>query len=289
MTATLSDPDIEAVSRLVQERAGIVLGPCKRSLVEARLLRLMRRHGLHDASALRGLLVLPEAEAFRTELVEVMTTNVTAFFREPAHFDAMVEAIPAWRAKIRAGGRLRLWSAGCASGEEAYSMAATLLHHWPDCEQADLRILATDLSPSMIGKARAGTYPMTAPPDIPALHGILSPVPESGAVSVRASARRLIRFEVLNLLAHWPFRGPFDAIFCRNVVIYFDEATRNRLWLRFAGRMEPGGMLCLGHAERIDEARLPQFQRCGITRYRRTDIPVPAGPGDQPTEVNACP
>lgn len=289
MTVAVPAEAIDAVSHLVRERAGIVLGPGKRSLVEARLLRLMRRHGLTDASALRDLLSLPQNEDLRRAIVESMTTNVTAFFREPAHFDALAEAIPSWQAKLRAGGRIRLWSAGCASGEEAYSMAATLLHHWPDCARADLRILATDLSSAMIRKARAGIYPAGDLPENPALHRVLSPTADRDSLSVSPEARRLIRFETLNLLGDWPFRGRFDAIFCRNVVIYFDEPTRERLWLRFAAQMEPGGMLCLGHAERIDEARQPQFERCGITRYRRSGAPLPADAGAQFPKVSACP
>lgn len=167
-------------------------------------------------------------------------------------------------------------------------MAATVLLHWPDAQTVDLRILATDLSPAMIQRARDGLYPAR---DFvtPALVAIAQPGPAAELVSIAPSARRLIHFAELNLFKDWPFRGMFDAIFCRNVVIYFDEPSRIQLWLRFAARMETGAVLCLGHAERIDEAQLPQFERCGVTRYRRTEVPVPDGIFVQPLKVNACP
>jgi chemotaxis protein methyltransferase CheR len=171
---------------------------------------------------------------------------------------------------------VRIWSAGTSTGQEAYSIAATLLDAAPELGHHDVLILATDIDPQVIDHARTGVYDRRllgeAPPQ--KLLRFVQDGPQPGTVSMAPALREMIRFEVLNLLEPWPFRGTFDIIFCRNVVIYFDAETRRRLWTRFAERLPHNGILILGHSERMDPALDRLFEPVGITQYRRTGHPV---------------
>jgi len=271
--AVMSDADFEAFTRLIHHQTGIVITDAKRSMLVSRLSRRLRKLGLADFSSYRRLLESKESEAERRELVSVITTNVTSFFREPVHFDRLKEMIPAFAERARNGERIRLWSAGCSSGEEPYSIALTLREHWRDLSGVDLRILATDIDPEMVAHARRGQYSAQqigdSPPDI--LRRNTTRAADSNSHMVNPALREHLRFEELNLLGPWPFKGTFDVIFCRNVVIYFDGPTRKRLWKRFAERLRPGGALFIGHSERVD-AELETFLRPdGVTQYQRTD------------------
>jgi chemotaxis protein methyltransferase CheR len=276
--ATLSDADFAAISGRIHRDTGIVIGEAKRSMLISRLARRLRQLALPDFATYARLLDSAEGEDERLALVSAITTNVTGFFREPHHFDALTRMLPDLVARVRAGGRVRLWSAGCSTGQEAYSIAATLLHGAPGLGQGDLRILATDIDPQVIDQARRGVFDRRLLGDsAPApLRRFVQDGPGSGQFALAPELQALIRFEVLNLLGPWPFTGGFDVIFCRNVVIYFDTETRRRLWARFAGRLAPGGTLFLGHSERMDPELEPLFAPAGITQYRRTAQPAPS-------------
>lgn len=269
----LTDAEFGAISQRIHRETGIVIGAAKRSMLIARLAHRLRLLGLPDFAAYTRLLDSPEGEDERRALVSAITTNVTKFFREPHHFDALAELAPDLIARARAGGRVRLWSAGCSTGQEPYSIAATLLDHAPDIARHDLRILATDIDPQVIETARRGRYDARAlgRDTPPLMRRFLQEEPE-GQVSVSPKLGALVRFETLNLLDPWPFTGKFDIVFCRNVVIYFDADTRHGLWLRFASRILPGGHIFLGHSERMDSRFDPYFAPSGITHYRRTDL-----------------
>lgn len=273
----LTDAQFAAITRRIHQETGIVIGAAKRSLLISRLAHRLRQLSLPDFAAYAALLDRPgdEGEDERLALVSAITTNVTRFFREPHHFEALSDMAPALIARARAGGRVRIWSAGCSTGQEPYSIAATLIERAPDIARYDLRILATDIDTKVIETARRGVYDARAvADDTPVqIRRHLHPSP-GGQVEVAQNLKDLIRFEPLNLLETWPFSGQFDLLFCRNVVIYFDAETRHRLWRRFASRIVPDGQLFLGHSERMDTRLDPYFVPCGITRYRRTGLPL---------------
>ena len=202
-------------------------------------------------------------------MIGAMTTNVTKFFRESHHFDHLAGAVlPQLAAAARAGGRVRIWSAACSSGEEPYSIALTLLNAIPDAANLDILILASDLDPDMLARAEAGSYPAERLSDIPAnLRGRHVETRRDGTFRIQDSVRSLIRFRHLNLLHDWPMPGSFDVIFCRNVMIYFDQPTQDDIWRRFAKRMRPNGTLYIGHSERIVTSGIP-FTLIGQTAYR---------------------
>ena len=274
----MSDAEFSRISGHIHRETGIVISPSKRSMLVSRLSRRLRHLGLRDFAAYADLIGRAEGDAERMELVSAITTNVTSFFREPHHFKALADLMPDLAARLQAGGRVRLWSAGCSTGQEPYSLAATILEHMPDAAGRDLRILATDIDPKVITEARRGQYSQRAIGDNPSplLTRVLRKSDTPGEYVVADTLRALIRFEVLNLLEPWPFQGEFDVIFCRNVVIYFDRDTRIRLWSRFADRIPAGGMLFLGHSERMDTQIDALFTSAGLTQYKRTALPVSA-------------
>lgn len=280
ITFDLSDTEFAMITARIHRETGIVIGTAKRSMLIARLAHRLRHLGLTDFGAYTRLLDSPDGEGERRALVSAITTNVTQFFREPHHFDALADLTPALIQRAKAGGRVRLWSAGCSTGQEAYSIAATILEKAPDIERHDLRILATDIDAEVIARAKAGVYERHLLGDNPpaALRRCLEDGPAAGQVRIAGKLHALLRFEVLNLLEPWPFQGRFDVIFCRNVVIYFDADTRHNLWRRFAGRTVTDGTLFIGHSERMDARLEPLFAPCGITQYRRTALSVPETP-----------
>jgi len=283
----MSSDDFSSITRRIHADTGIVIGAAKRSMLVARLSHRLTSLGLPDFAAYARLLDSPAGMDERRALVSAITTNVTRFFREPHHFDVLSAKAPALLEKARAGGRIRLWSAGCSTGEEAYSIAAALLEHAPGIGRHDVRILATDIDPRVVDTARSGRYRADQTgTDIPAYFrrhfnvgdrdGTLVPAPDVAG---------MIRFEVLNLMDPWPFAGMFDVVFCRNVVIYFDAETRKRLWMRLAAQIVTGGTLFVGHSERLDPELQPLFEPSGITQYTRTGLRSPAGPARPETQL----
>jgi chemotaxis protein methyltransferase CheR len=210
-------------------------------------------------------------------MIAALTTNVTRFFREPHHFDHLRQHVaPRIMHAARAGARVRLWSAACSSGEEPYSIALTLLDAIPDVVRCDVKILATDIDPNVLAKARAGVYRDDATSPIPsALRDRWMIRDREGAETmwrVCDEARAMISFKELNLIGAWPMQGRFDVIFCRNVVIYFEEATQIFLWDRFKNVLMRDGRLYIGHSERIDSSA---FESDGLTIYKPTHGGMP--------------
>jgi chemotaxis protein methyltransferase CheR len=245
------DPDhFLRISDLLHRQCGISLHDGKQALVKARLVKRLLQLGMHGFDEyLRYLEADRSGDELRT-MVDVLTTNKTSFFREPQQFAFLRgELIPReWRQRAR----LRLWSAGCSSGEEPYSLAITLREELPD--RLDVRILATDISDRVMKKAREARYDLDALADVPppTLRRHFNRVHDhEGLYEVAEPTRSLVKLARLNLLAVWPMRGPFDAIFCRNVMIYFDPATREQLVGRFWTLLRPGGHLFLGAAESL--------------------------------------
>jgi chemotaxis protein methyltransferase CheR len=259
--------DFETIAGILHQRAGISLPATKGALVYARLVKRLRLLGLESFSDYCALLTEPGGEEESEVVLRALTTNVTRFFREPHHFDDLYSHLVGLALEVRAGGRLRLWSAGCSTGQEPYSMALTLLSVFPDAAQLDIKILASDIDTDVLETGRLALYQEEELDAVPAnLRGELEHS-AGGVWRVGAAARDLVTFKELNLnAAVWPMSGMFQAVFCRNVAIYFDEATQERLWQRFAPIAAPNGRLYVGHSERVDD---PTFQSCGLTAYRR--------------------
>lgn len=269
----IDDATFAAIARIVHADCGIVLSASKKHLVVSRLTRRLRELQLRDFAEYRKSLEGTEADAERRKLVSLVTTNVTQFFREKHHFDSLRSLVfPDLIDRARRGGKVRIWSAGCSTGEEPYSIAMCLLEQFSDAGHYDIRIIGTDIDPCVIETARNGEYDDVACDRLPALMRDRYFVPVAGTdgrYRLKDGPRSLVAFAEQNLLAHWPLQGPFDVIFCRNVVIYFDDATERKLWSRFTDHLAPGGHLFLGHSERADKNAMRRLTPIGVTHYRR--------------------
>lgn len=268
----LGDAEFDFIRHVIVENAGIVLGPNKRQLVQGRLARRLRELGLPSYEAYCDHVRESGPEEL-VGLINALTTNVTAFFRENHHFDALASyMIPEAMQRNQATRRVRIWSAGCSTGEEPYCLAMVASEGLPSGARWDMKILATDIDSDVIATAKQGIYPLerlTAVPQDRLRRCFRKGVgANAGQALIQPDIARLISFRTLNLQQPWPMKGPFDIIFCRNVMIYFDQATRERLVARFAELLTPGGYLCLGHSESIHAGTAP-FRLVGKTIYRR--------------------
>ncbi|PZF76566.1 chemotaxis protein [Aestuariivirga litoralis] len=263
--------DFAFIATTLYEDAGISLPASKANLVYSRLAKRLRALGLESFRDYCELVGSDEGSEERTQMIAALTTNVTRFFREPHHFDHLRRKVvePA-AAEIRQGRRLRIWSAGCSSGQEPYSIALTLLSVIPDARAYDVRILATDINPIVLEQARKATYPAEEVVSVPAdmRKSWMEPT-GIGTLRLDEAPRGLVSFRPLNLIGSWPMKGPFDAVFCRNVVIYFDEKTQMRLLTRLSSLLRPGGYLYLGHSERMVGPAEALFRLEGTTTYRK--------------------
>jgi chemotaxis protein methyltransferase CheR len=263
-----SDADFRALTQVAYRAAGISLSESKRNLLYSRLSRRLRQLGLESFAAYRALLDSDTAEI--ESFINSISTNHTKFFRESHHFEHLRThvALP-FAQKARMAKRLRIWSAGCSSGEEPYTIAVVLKREIPDLAVHDVKILATDIDTEVLAKAARGYFAAKATEDMPRGYQEFFRADKAGdRVSVADDVREAIAFRRLNLMDEWPFRGPFDAIFCRNVMIYFDAPTKTRLIERFTQMLRPGGWLYIGHSESLIGSH-PGLQSLGRTVYRR--------------------
>lgn len=265
--------DFGRISTILHDDTGIKLTPAKAALVYSRLAKRLRLLGLSDFGQYCALISGPEGASERNAMCAALTTNVTRFFREPHHFEHLRATMaPIWRRRLAAGGRLRIWSAACSSGEEPYSVALSLLAALPESAAGDVRILATDINREKLEIGRRGSYGLEALQDVPVdwRRRWFDSATGAGLRRICEHARALVAFRELNLVGQWPMRSTFDAIFCRNVVIYFDTDTRDRLWQRMAEILEPDGVLYIGHSERISGPATALLEATGVTTFRRT-------------------
>lgn len=275
----LSTADFRRIATMLQGDAGIVLHDGKAALVYSRLAKRFRKLELNSFEAYCDLIADPVNIEERRAMLAALTTNVTRFFREPHHFEHLRTAIlPPLLQAARHGKRVRIWSAASSSGQEPYSIALTILQETPDAAEFDIRVLATDIDPNMVAAGQAAVFADTLAADIaPEMRRRwFEPAPGDTA-SLRAgpALRRLVAFKELNLIGRWPMQGRFHAIFCRNVVIYFEEAMQAQLWARMVPLLEPEGVLYIGHSERVSGEATPAFRNDGITTYRL----LPGGAG----------
>ncbi|WP_156839998.1 CheR family methyltransferase [Novosphingobium aquimarinum] len=267
-----SPRDFAAVSEIVYSRVGIVLAEGKALLVYSRLAPRVRETGAVTFANYVELLRDDEVELNRA--LASLTTNHTFFYREAHHFEHFEEHTrPNLIANLNRRVPVRMWSAGCSSGEEVYSLIMTMLGTdriaGQSIARGDLKVLASDIAPHALAKAEAAVYEAKD----------LKPVPNElreawtskagDEVTISPVARSLVRFRSLNLLGDWPMAGKFDVIFCRNVMIYFDQPTKERLISRFLDALKPDGLLYIGHSERVTGPAADRVQLVGPTVYRR--------------------
>ena len=267
--SVLTAQQLRAIAGVLHRETGIEVADAKIALVSSRLAKRLRALRLPNFAAYCRLIEGKEGAQERGHMISALTTNVTRFFREPHHFDDLRSWLAGdLGARARRREPVRLWSAGCSTGEEPYSIALTVMETLPDAPSLDVKILATDLDPVVLRRAEAGRYPARALADVPrtlcerhfepdGADGFVAGPPLRGLVTVRP----------LNLIRPWPVRGPFDVIFCRNVTIYFDTATQGEIWGRFATLLRPDGRLYIGHSERLSGPATETLRLRGTTIY----------------------
>jgi len=270
LTTELTDAQFASMSQLVKRIAGINLHEGKRELVKSRLAKRLRHLGMRDFDEYIEYLAADTTAGELTAMLDAISTNLTSFFRENAHFEFLAtEVLGGWNASRRP---LRAWSAGCSSGEEAYSLAICLQEHLPQPARRDVKILATDLSTRVLTRAAGGVYEAERLENLSAAlrQRYFTPVTHEGrrCFQVNDTIRRMITFGRLNLMEPWPMRGPFDLIFCRNVMIYFDKATQGALVNRFSDLLTSDGLLFIGHSESLTGIR-HCFRYVQPTIYRK--------------------
>lgn len=270
---SLSRDDFRRISSMIHEEAGIYLPETKAALVYARLAKRLRTLHLEAFRDYCALIESPEGERERREMLAALTTNVTRFYREPHHFEHLKSRIlQPIVGEIQHGRRLRIWSAASSTGQEPYSTALTILSVLPEAARLDVKVLATDIDPYVIETGKAGVYNEAQVEGVPAdqRKRFFEPVSVDGKPHWRVgeAMRALVSFRQLNLIGDWPMRGQFEAIFCRNVVIYFDEPTQQKIWRNFLPRLAPGGALYIGHSERVSGSAAEKLASDGISTYR---------------------
>ena len=266
-----TDKDFKFIQDLVGERTGIVLSDIKRTMVYSRVVRRIRKCGISSFTEYCELL----KDGDESELIEftnAITTNLTSFFREPHHFDYLKNTVlPELEAQKR-DKRIRIWSAGCSSGEEPYSIAMTVHDYFKDKPGWDIKILATDLDYEMVARAASGVYKEDRVTGLDKNH--LRNYVKKGKGSLQGSVKMdsrlmdMITFKQLNLLHEWPMKGPFDFMFCRNVVIYFNKDTQKVLFDRYADLLPDNAALFIGHSESLFKVT-KRFKLIGQTIYRK--------------------
>jgi chemotaxis protein methyltransferase CheR len=264
-----SDRDFRFLASLVSGRTGIILSDNKKNMVYSRLTRRLRALKLSSFAEYCELVEKDTGDEM-SNLVNAITTNLTSFFREEHHFEHLREHIllPIYN-KSPANRRIRIWSAGCSAGMEAYSIAMTIRSVFKNMNGWDIRILATDIDTNMLNTGKNGKYSIEQLAKIPKHYHPHVKISEGNdQFTVSEELRNMVAFKPLNLLEEWPMSGKFDAVFCRNVVIYFDKPTQARLFNRMADFIKDDGWLYIGHSENLNNV-CDRFQPIGHTIYRK--------------------
>jgi chemotaxis protein methyltransferase CheR len=263
--------DFDFLRQLSNAKTGIVVTDDKFDMFYSRLARRVRALGLKDFASYCDYLEQSSDEGEVIELVNAITTNLTAFFRENHHFEFLADtALPEAIARNQGTRQLRIWSAGCSTGEEPYSLAITLHEQGAKLSQWDARILASDIDSNVLAHAQAGIYAMSRVENLPSqrlkAYFQRGRGTHSGKARVKDLLRRYLHFELINLMNPLPVEQQ-DIIFCRNVIIYFDKDTKKRLVERFADALVDGGYLFIGHSESLFKVT-DRFELIGHTIYR---------------------
>jgi len=246
--------------QLIYNESGIWLGPQKQALLTSRLARRLRTLGLSTMSEYFRLVTQTDQQHERSVMLDCITTNETHFFREPRHFDYLAqEVIPRWKQEAEVGKRIRhvnVWCAGCSTGEEPYSLAMLFLRHLPAEAGWFPQILASDISTRVVEKAREATFPIEKANEIPKdylrAYMLKGTKESSGTMRAVPELQKIVRFARINLFADsYPVQGTFDLIFCRNVLIYFDDRSKQKVVAGLVRHLSPSGLLFVGHSEHL--------------------------------------
>lgn len=264
---SLSEREFSRIKARVYKVAGISLSDAKRTLVVSRLSKVVRALGLSSFDSYVDHLERGGSAQDSQEFVNALTTNLTRFYREDHHFDHLRTYVAGLISSKPRGARIRIWSAGCSTGQEPYTIGMDLLGAFPELKRWDFKILATDIDTAVIAKAARGIYPENETAGLSPER--LKPFQRlgDGTVKVPDAVRELISFKPLNLIGQWPMKGPFDAIFCRNVAIYFDKPTQGEVFGRFSKLLAPDAFLYIGHSENLGSGG-EGFRLVGKTIYQ---------------------
>jgi len=269
---TFSTKDFDNVRSFILNETGITLSAGKKNMVYGRLSRRLRQTGMNTFKDYIEFASQDNSEE-RVNFVNAITTNLTSFFREEHHFEFLKNTvIPHLMKKNAHTRKIRIWSAGCSTGEEPYSIAIALYESIPDIDNWDVKILATDLDTNVLAHGRAGVY------DAERITGLnktrtstwflKGKGQHAGSVRVDSRLKSLITFNQLNLMKEWPMKGLFDLMFCRNVIIYFEKATQRVLFDRYAKLLVDDAHLFLGHSESLYKVS-DKFELIGNTIYQK--------------------
>lgn len=266
----MTDQDFRSFVQLAYDHTGIVLGDQKREMVYSRLARRIRFLGLQTFTQYHDYL-LNDKTGEIDHFINAITTNLTSFFRENHHFEFLRDnVIPMLKSEHRRDHKVRIWSAGCSTGEEPYSLAIQFSEEFPNVGW-DIKILATDLDSNVLSHGRNGIY------DAERIKGLSKArvsrwfeKVDKEKVEVNPVLKRLIRFNRLNLLGSWPIKNKFDVVFCRNVLIYFNRETQATLFERYASVLKVGGYMMIGHSESVPKS-CGRFKSIGKTIYQRIE------------------
>lgn len=263
------DPGFEQLAKIVYEESGLVLLAEKATMVSSRLRHRLKSLNIHNLNDYCDFVLSNEGKIEKKLMISALTTNVSSFFREPHHFELLRDQLaPNMQKELKKGNPVRVWSAGCSTGQEPYSIAMTLAALDPIFQSGDFRILATDIDPEVIQTAKHGKYDTSklhdVEPEFLSKYLIKDADQTQNSFMFSQDIKNMITFKELNLIQPWPMRRQFDAIFCRNVVIYFDTITQDALWPRFKTMLKSNGTMFVGHSERIPNQ---YFESVGATAY----------------------
>jgi chemotaxis protein methyltransferase CheR len=265
--------DFNFLRKLVNDRTGIVVADEKIDMFYSRLARRVRKIGLSSFKEYCDVIKSEEDGVEATQLINAITTNLTSFFRESYHFEFLSDSlVPELLKRDSKGKILRIWSAGCSTGEEPYSIAITLNRSVLLSKGWNIEILATDIDSNVLEQGAAGVYSMDQVKPIPEKYvksGFLKGKGgRFGKVRIKPDVRNMVRFSQLNLNSKWSLPEPVDVVFCRNVIIYFDKESKKALVDRIAENLNPGGYLFIGHSESLFRVS-DRFELVGKTIYRK--------------------
>jgi chemotaxis protein methyltransferase CheR len=264
-----NDKDFNSIVNIVKEKTGIKLAENKRNMVYSRLARRLRDLNIPSFEEYLDFMQGDKGEI--ENFTNAITTNLTSFFREKHHFDHLKIHLQALVKSNPLSKRIRIWSCASSSGQEPYSIAMTLHDAVADIAKWDAKILATDIDTNMLAKCVEGEYRADQEEDIPAGYRgkfVVKSSRKSDVITMSDTLKKMITYKQLNLLHDWPMKGPFDVIFCRNVVIYFDKETQKVLFDKIAEMLKPDGILYIGHSESLFNVS-DRFELIGRTIYRR--------------------
>ena len=268
-----SSGDFEFIANFAQSEFGISLPSSKHLMVYSRISRRMRSLGLVDFMSYKTLIESDETKTEKLELLSALTTNVTHFFRERHHFEFLkTNILPDLIFKAQNGGRIRIWSAGCSTGQEPYSIALSILELCPNAAELNIKILATDIDPKVVDQARSGRFEEHMVEKIPTKlrdSYFRNCDSRKESLEVTAELSALVSFGILNLTRSLPISGPLDVIFCRNVVIYFDKNTQKKVWEQIANVLARNGHLFIGHSETLSGKAASAFNSVDVTSYQK--------------------